>query len=140
MVCIYCGGKLQVTNSRRQVRSNQIWRRRKCTRCLAQFTSHEIIDAASALMVQTKDQPPRSFMVDKLFTEILLSLQDRKDCYLEAREITTTILQHLLKLQTKPIFTPEEISKTAALVLKRYNRRAYLRYQAEHPSLLGTSA
>lgn len=136
MVCIYCGGNLSVVNSRKQKRNNQIWRRRKCSRCLAVFTSHEAIDTSTALLVQTGNSPPGPFMIDKLFTEILLALQDRQNCYTEARELTATVLRDLLKVRGKPIFTPKDISKTTAQALKRFDRRAYLRYQLEHPSLL----
>jgi len=70
-----------------------------------------------------------------LFTEVLLALQDRKDCYLAAREVTSTVIRELLKLPDKPRIEPKQISQAAAKVLKRLDKRAYLRYMAEHPSL-----
>lgn len=127
---------MSVGNTRPQKRSNQIWRRRQCADCLAIFTSHEAIDPTSALMVQASNKPAESFMADKLFTEILLALQDRKNCYTDAREITATATKQLLKLPGKPVFKPSDISKTVSEVLKRFDKRAWLRYQAEHPSLL----
>ncbi len=75
------------------------------------------------------------FMPDLLFTDVLLALQDRKDCYSAAREIVSTTVQNLLKLPDKPSFSPKQISKETAKVLKRLDKRAYLRYAAEHPSL-----
>jgi len=74
------------------------------------------------------------FLADKLFTEVLLALQDHKDLYLAAREITNTVVRQLLKPK-KSVFTPTQISKTTAEVLKRFDKRAYLRYISEHPSL-----
>ena len=68
-------------------------------------------------------------------TEVLLALQDRKDAYVSAREVTNTVIKELLKLPEKPLFRPEQISSVAASVLKRLDRRAYLRFAAEHPSL-----
>src|SRR3990167_3416257 len=133
MNCIYCGGETEVTNSRAQKRSNQVWRRRHCKACGAVFTSHEAIDLSSALVVDCGR--PEPFTTDMLFTEILLALQERKDCYLAAREVTSTVIRELLKLPDKPRIEPKQISRAAAKVLKRLDKRAYLRYMAEHPSL-----
>ena len=134
MVCLYCGGKTRVFNSRKQHKGNSVWRRRRCQRCLAVFTTQESPDLASTLMVsQSGVYTP--FLADFLYTDILLALQDRKNCYIEAREITKTVIRHLLKLSTSPLFEPRQISVETAKVLKRFNKRAYLRYAAEHESL-----
>ena len=133
MVCLYCHSKTRVTNSRHQKRSNQVWRRRQCQACRAVFTSHEAIDLSSALLVGSGRSTP--FISDMLFAEVLLALQDRKDCYLAAREVTSTVIRELLKLPDKPRIEPKQISQAAAKVLKRLDKRAYLRYMAEHPSL-----
>ncbi len=133
MVCIYCGGETNVTNSRRQKRNNQVWRRRKCKACGAIFTSHETIDLSCALMVDSGRPTP--FISDMLFTEVLLALQDRKDCYLAAREVTSTVIRELLKLPTSPKIDPKQISQATSKVLRRLDKRAHLRYVAEHPSL-----
>jgi hypothetical protein len=62
-------------------------------------------------------------------------MQDRKDAYVAAREVTSTVIQKLLKHPDKPLFKPTFISKSTADVLKRFDKRSYLRYAAEHPSL-----
>ena len=134
MVCVYCAGKTKVINSRHQLRNNQIWRRRQCLQCRTIFTSHEAADLTSTLQVEVRGLP-QPFLADLLFTEILLALQDRKDCYTASREVTATVIRNLLKLPQKPLFKPSDISRTSAEVLKRFNRRAWLRYVAEHPSL-----
>jgi transcriptional regulator NrdR family protein len=72
---------------------------------------------------------------DLLFTDVLLAMQDRKDVYTGAREVTSTVIQKLLKSPEKPLFLPSTISKTTAEVLKKFDKRAYLRYAAEHPSV-----
>lgn len=134
MVCVYCEAKTQVRNSRLQKRNNQIWRRRQCEACKAIFTTHEAVDLRTTLMVDSGDSP-RPFLPDRLFTEVLLALQDRKDCYTAAREVTNTVIKGLMKLPNKPLFSPTQISRGAADVLKRLDRRAWLRYVAEHPSV-----
>lgn len=134
MVCVYCGGETEVTNSRKQKRSNQVWRRRRCEACSAIFTSHEALDLSSALMVSSGGST-KPFLVDMLFTEVLLALQDRKDCYVAAREVTSTVISQLFKPPAEAVIEAKQISETTSKVLKRLDRRAYLRYLAEHPSL-----
>lgn len=134
MVCIYCGNDTQVTNSRHQKRNNQVWRRRKCTVCQAVFTSLEVADLTSGLRVE-QNGSLRPFLTDYLFTEVLFAMQDRKNLYIDAREVTNTVIQQLLQSPSSPIFTPQEISRHTAEVLKRFDNRAWHRYAAEHTSV-----
>lgn len=135
MICLYCGSDTQVTNSRHQKRNNQIWRRRQCLKCEAIFTTHEAADLSGLLMV-TAMGAPKPFSEDILYTELLFALSDRKDSYSAAREVTATVVQKLLALPESPVvFKPAQISSAAAAVLSRLDRRAWLRYVAEHPSL-----
>lgn len=115
------------------MRNNNVWRRRRCLSCGAVFTSVEAPDLASSLSVNRLGvyEP---FSVDLLYTELLLALQDRKDCYSAARELSNSVIRNLVK-EEGASFTPPQISQTSAKVLKRFNRRAYQRYAAEHPSL-----
>jgi transcriptional repressor NrdR len=134
MVCVYCGHETKVTNSRLQKRSNQVWRRRQCEACKAVFTTHEAVDLSQTLLVGSSgSQHP--FLPDRLYSDLLETLQDRKDKYIAAREVTSTIIQKLQKNTNGPLFSTKLISKTAAEILKRFDKRAYLRYIAEHPSL-----
>ena len=77
----------------------------------------------------------KPFLPDLLFTEVLLALQDRKQPYEAAREVTSTVIKNLLKLPDKPLFQPSQISRETAVVLSRLDRRSWLRYAAEHPSV-----
>jgi transcriptional repressor NrdR len=134
MVCVYCGHETKVTNSRLQKRSNQVWRRRQCEACKAVFTTHEAIDLSQTLLVGS-GASRHPFLPDRLYSDLLEALQDRKDRYIAAREVTSTIIQKLQKNTNGPLFSTKLISKTAAEILKRFDKRAYLRYTAEHPSL-----
>ena len=136
MICIYCGSKTRVANSRAQKRSNQIWRRRACKRCGAVFTTHEAVDLSSTFLVVTGGSL-RPFVTDMLFTEMLMAMSHRKNAYLDAREATNTVILHLLKLPGKPLYSPPQISLISSDVLKKLDRRAHLRYTAEHESLQG---
>jgi transcriptional repressor NrdR len=136
MECVYCSFDTRVTNSRWQKRSNQIWRRRQCERCRAVFTTHEAVDLSKSFSVHYKGSV-KPFLPDLLYTEVLLALQHRPNNYLEAREITNTIIQRLLKSPDEALFETTQISETSAGVLKRFDKRAWMRYVADHPSLQG---
>jgi hypothetical protein len=62
------------------------------------------------------------------------ALQDRNDVYTASREVMGTATAKLLTQPQKPVFSPADISKTISEVLARFDRRAHLRYVAEHPS------
>ncbi len=134
MICIYCGSATKVTNSRLQRRNNHVWRRRQCLACHAVFTTHESVELESSLSVikEGRNQP---FLPDLLLKELMAALQDRKDVYTASREVLGTITRKLLALPQKPLFQPADISEITAAVLKRFDRQAYLRYLADHPSL-----
>ena len=134
MVCIKCGTKTSVINSRRQKRSNQVWRRRKCKACQDVFTSLEAPDLASLLIVDSRGRR-EPFTSDRLFADLLVALQHRSDRFTAAREASHTIIKQLLKLQGKSVLLKDEISLATAQVLSKLDRSAYLRYVAEHPWL-----
>lgn len=134
MVCIYCSGKTSVTNSRFQKRNNQVWRRRKCRSCGAIFTTHEAILLEDSLSVERNGKTEK-FLADKLYTEVLLAVQDLPDCYSVAKELTATITQNLLKHASEGLIKAQAISFETSSVLKRFNKRAWLRFVAEHPSV-----
>jgi len=134
MVCLYCRGETQVVNSRPQKRNNQVWRRRRCLSCGSVFTSTESFDLSSSLRVEHNDSL-RPFLTDLLFTEVLFALQDRKNPYIDAREVTNTVIQNLLGQPTTPIYKPPQISQAVSKVLQRLDKRAWHRYAAEHPSV-----
>lgn len=134
MVCVYCGGDTKVTNSRLQRRNNHVWRRRQCLACGSIFTTHESVELESALSVDNLGML-KPFLPDLLLKELMQALRHRKDVYTASGEVLATIVRNLLLLPQKPVFMPTDISQISGEVLKRFDRRAYLRYVAEHPSL-----
>jgi hypothetical protein len=72
-----------------------------------------------------------------LFSDLLEVMGHRDDRFIAAREISFTITQKLLKLPENPLYSTRTISKIAAEVLKNFDKRSYLRYVADHPSLQG---
>lgn len=134
MVCIYCSKDTRVINSRHQKRNNHTWRRRRCKGCGAIFTTIEAVDYTSTLSVNVNNVYT-PFLMDLLYTEVLLALQDRKTAYMDSREVTNTIIKSLLKMPQSPLFSPKDISKVTAATLQRFDKRAWHRYAAEHPSV-----
>lgn len=137
MVCIYCGNNTQVTNSRLQKRSNQVWRRRRCLNCQAVFTTLEAIDLPSTLLVVSgaSTAPATAFLPDMLYEAVSAALRGHNSRYIAAREVTNTVIKQLLQLSEIPLLQTKQISQETAKVLKRFDAQAYLRYVAEHPSL-----
>lgn len=134
MVCVYCGYETRVINSREQKRNNKVWRRRKCLRCQAIFTTLEELDYSSALRIEQNNEF-KPFLTDLLYTEVLLTLEHRKNAYSDARELTSTIIKQLLASPSSPLFKPSDISQVSAEVLKKFDSRAWHRFAAEHPSV-----
>src|SRR5262249_1262398 len=108
--------------------------RRQCLACQSVFTTHESVELESSLSVKQNGQIS-PFLPDLLLKELMLALKDRKDVYTASREVMGTVVRKLLSLPQKPLFTPEDIAETTASVLKQFDKGAYLRYIAEHPSL-----
>jgi len=133
MVCVYCGQETKVINSRHQRRNNSVWRRRQCLNCSAVFTSHEKADLSSVLRV-VRGQNIENFNEDFIFTELLLALGPRPKVFIDARELTSTVIKHLMALPGSPVFDTKQISKVVSATLKRFDRQAWHRYSSEHPS------
>jgi len=134
MVCPYCSHKTNVTNSRHQKRSNKVWRRRQCLHCLAVFTTLEEINYTNTLRVN-QNGVYKPFLTDLLYTEVLLALSHRKNAYIDARELTDTIIKRLIASPQNPLFETHHISSATADTLQRFDKQAWHRYAAEHSSV-----
>jgi transcriptional regulator NrdR family protein len=129
MVCIYCGNKTKVTNSRPQVRLGQTWRRRECTRCHAVFTSVEQVALTDVLRAKKRSGTLEHFERDKLFLSIYRSVDHLPESIGLARELTDTVLGKLFrKKPMSPIIDTFEISRLTAQTLKAFNAASSVRY------------
>ncbi len=133
MVCIYCGGKTSVGNSRMQKRANSTWRRRVCSDCGATVTTIEKIDLETAVTVLDK-KASRPFSRDKLMISIFESCKHRKDAQKAASGLTDTILGQLYPLITAGSLGKDDIRDVTSQVLARFDRAAGVHYQAYHSS------
>lgn len=132
MVCIYCGSKTQVTNSRLQKRLNHTWRRRECTHCHAVFTTEEAVDLSTSVVVRHPSGVLQPFSRDKLFASILQSVGHRDKAVEDAGALTTTIIAKLAHSSTKPSIEASHVTATALETLRLFDTAAAVQYQAYH--------
>lgn len=132
MVCVYCKSTTQVVNSRHQKRSNQIWRRRRCSSCQAVFTTLEAADTEQAFRV-AKQNHLEPFSRDKLLLTIHDSLRHRKTAQTDATALTDTVLGKLYPQFTNGVIEPKKITEITLGVLKNFDQAAATHYQAFHP-------
>ena len=128
MVCIYCGSKTEVTNSRLQKRSNSVWRRRHCPACGAIWTSLEVPEARSAFRVM-QGESMHEFEPETLMISLYEALRHRKTAATDAAALSQTVINMLYK-KREAIIQTAEIKNTALLVLGRFDKTAAAVYKA----------
>jgi transcriptional repressor NrdR len=133
MVCIYCGGTTQVTNSRLQKRVNQVWRRRLCIQCNNTFTTHEIVEFGGSIAVKHSPRKLEPFSRDKLFISIYESCKHRPAAISNANALTQTIIGLLREHITDGTLERDIIATVTAVVLERFDEAAGTVYRAYHP-------
>ena len=132
MVCIYCGSKTKVTNSRAQKKTGQTWRRHTCTVCGAIFTTIEAPDLSGSLRFVAHDTTLRPFERDVLFVSITQALGHRRDAVAAASALTATIIAQLLKTAEGGLITRSKVVSTAAATLTRFDKASAVHYTAYH--------
>ncbi len=133
MVCIYCSSATSVTNSRHQKRLNQVWRRRRCLNCQADFTTHEIVQLGSGVMVGSpSSRKPQSFDADKLFISLYEACKHRKSAIADARGLQHTVIDNLRSEMQDGMVERSVIAAKALVVLGRFDPTAAALYRAYH--------
>ncbi len=134
MVCIYCGCDTAVFNSRARRKNPSVWRRRRCNACVAQFTTIELPDYSSVLVVEGASGKLYPFSRDKLYLSIHRSVSHRQDAVVVATELTSTIISRLLSTrQAKDgLITMKSIAEAAHTTLGRFDGPAANTYFAYH--------
>ncbi len=133
MVCYTCGGDTAVLNSRPQKRSNQVWRRRRCTLCDTLFTTTESTDYTKSLLVRTgasKQLAP--FERDRLFLSLYKSLGHRSTALTDAGGLCATIIAKVAPSATNNVVETQRIIETALVALNRFDKLAAQHYAAFH--------
>jgi transcriptional regulator NrdR family protein len=134
MVCIYCRGDTQVTNSRLQKKANSVWRRRRCLKCGAMFSSVEQSRYEQSFMVAQDQSHLVAFERDRLFLDMYEACRHRKTALRDAAALTDTILGKLLAEYTSTgTIERRDIVAVANGVLQHFDAAAHVHYGAFHP-------
>lgn len=132
MVCIYCGQKTQVINSRTQHRNNQVWRRRKCLSCKSVFTTEEKADYSSHWLIRTQNKALQPFSRDKLHISLYESLKHRKTAVKDASALADTIIKKLAGNMQDGVVDMKTVQQHCLIALNRFDKVAAIHYQAFH--------
>lgn len=132
MVCIYCGARTSVTNSRHQKEANQVWRRRQCVKCKNSFTTHEALELGNTLLLTKDGSHFEPFSSDKLFVSIYESCKHRPTAITDARGLTQTIIARLRSQISNATIDHAVLLRTVVDVLSNFDKTAKAVYAAYH--------
>ena len=133
MVCVYCGQKTEVINSRAQKKSNRVWRRRQCLGCKAVVTTIEGIDYSSAWRISGHNGKLTVFSRDKLLLSLYQCLKHRSKAILEAGELTDNIMASLAEVyRSDQSLSYLDIGVATSVALHRFDPIAGALYDALH--------
>lgn len=132
MVCIYCGGKTQIVNSRGSAKKSSVWRRRQCLECENIVTTREQIDLGEALRVQHSSGHLEPFQRDKLFVSVLSSLSHRKTAQSDATALTYTIIEHLLSSGSNGVIEIKSIVNISLRVISSFDPASGVYYRSHY--------
>ena len=132
MVCVYCGYRSQIYNSRRKRSNNLVWRRRRCLHCSAVFTTTEAPNLSSSWLVQAHTGALVPFSADKLYLSLYESLKHRTGAVSDARHLTNTIISKLYQLNNHGVIDQTMLIQIATVAMNRFDQVASTHYQAFH--------
>lgn len=132
MVCIYCGSKTKIVNSRPQKRSQSTWRRHHCPSCGATFTTQESVDWAASVVFVAKDGQEHPFIRETLLQSLYDSLKHRPKALTEAMYLTDTAITKLLPQINQAALPRDVVIQTCHQVLARFDKAAATTYLAYH--------
>jgi transcriptional repressor NrdR len=123
--------KTKVTNSRTQIKSPIIWRRRICLKCHRVFSSYER-PSTDSLKVTSKNGTKMPFSIGKLTLSIAKSFShNTQAAEFDSMSLAQTVELQLLSLTANPL-TNNEIADHTYQTLKRYDELAAVQYAAKH--------
>jgi transcriptional regulator NrdR family protein len=142
MVCIYCGSKTEIINSRFNKRTNATWRRRSCPNCGAIVSTYETVDLAKSWRVaqSKKASQLQDFSRDRLLLSVYKSLAHRPAAVTDASELSKTIIAQLAARADHGLLFAHQIASEILVVLKNFDDAAATHYQAFHKKSLAEAA
>jgi transcriptional repressor NrdR len=138
MFCINCfHTNTSVANSRPNKKQPQVWRRRKCPKCGAVFTTYERPSLADNTPISRPDGTTDTFNLGKLLISISKAFTHSPiDAEYNALWLAQTV-EDTLSTQRK-VITPEDIEATTHQVLKQFDELAAVQYAAQHQLISST--
>jgi transcriptional repressor NrdR len=135
MICVFCGGETDVTNSRPSKKSASVWRRRVCVGCRKVFSTREKPDLSLSVRVKKKAKQEEPFSEDKLLMSVHRCLSHRKDALEASRALSDTITSLLLPSARNGLIQRQEIAKITYGVLSRFDKVAAVFYRSHHSDI-----
>jgi transcriptional regulator NrdR family protein len=132
MVCLTCGSKTQISNSRWQKRNNHVWRRRHCLNCGSIFTTVEAAQYEAAWAVLNKKARLEPFSRDKLLLSLYKSCGHRKTALSDAAGLADTIIRRMSDQVSNGQIDTASIERVALIALNRFDKAAVVYYRAHH--------
>ena len=127
MKCCFCGhAESKVIDSRPTDEGASIRRRRECLSCSKRFTTYEMIETISVMVVK-KDKSRESFDRDKLLKGLLRACEKRPVSVRELEGIVDEI-EAIVQSKLEREVTSESIGELVMDRLKRLDEVAYIRF------------
>lgn len=135
MVCLYCHSKTKIINSRYNKELFCTWRRHKCSKCSATFTSYENIELSQSIKVIGDNGELNPFDRNRLFASIYSVLGHQSNQLQSVKIVNNAVLRHILMINSLPTITSKQIIYFTALVLKQYDASAAIKYLSDKSHL-----
>lgn len=127
MVCPYCGNsEIKVIDSRHMEEDNTIKRRRECVECKKRFSTFEMIQEASIIVIK-KDGTKEFFDKEKILRGIMRSCQKRPVNLKQMQEIVNDVEKYILNSMEKEI-SSKEIGELVISRLRKLDVVSYVRF------------
>lgn len=127
MKCPFCGGEdIKVIDSRHVEEDNAIKRRRECEDCKKRFSTFEMIQEASIIVVK-KDGSREFFDREKILRGLIRSCQKRPITRKQMEDIVSDVEKHILNSSDKEV-SSSQIGEMVISKLKSLDVVSYVRF------------
>ena len=127
MRCPFCGDQeSKVVDSRRSEDGNSIRRRRECLACLRRFTTYEIVESLSIIVVK-RDGSRQPFDRNKILNSMVRAFDKRQVDVSDLDRITTEIEQTIQNTLEREVST-DQLGEMVMTRLKPLDEVAYIRF------------
>lgn len=135
MICIYCSSKTKIVNSRSFKRGFEKWRRHCCLSCKEVFTSRELADLETSLLVIKNSGSLEPFYMSKLLISIYKALDHRKNAQNDAYVLMQTICAQVLPVVKKQTST-KTVAEQTIIALKHFDPVGAVKYQSAQTPIM----